>query len=98
MLILFIILVYCVTSSLLVLIIKSSLPKNLVYGIKVRDKIKFLIGLGSALEPINRSLPIKNYFDTEHRYIYRWDNRLDIYYCEHAATYENRNSRRKFIV
>jgi hypothetical protein len=98
-LILFIILIYCVTSSLLVLIIKSSLPKNLVYGIKVRDKIKFLKGLGNLLEPINLNLwPVKNYFDTEHRYIYRWDKKLDKYIFEHAAKYENQKSRQRYTV
>jgi hypothetical protein len=55
----------------LVLIIKSSLPKNLIYGVRVRDKIKFLRNLGNTVEPININLPVKNYFDTEHRYIYR---------------------------
>jgi len=50
-LIMFFILVYCLISALLIVLIKSFIPKNLIYGIKIKSKkVKF-----SNFEPLNEA-------------------------------------------
>ena len=61
--------IYSLICSLLILLIKSILPKNLVYGVKKSDKIKFL-------ENLNKLWSVdKPYFNFEYKYIYKWNEK-----------------------
>jgi len=97
--ILFFILFYGMICGLLILIIKSYLPKNLIYGVKTKDKINFLKKIKKYWEPINlnEKLNQKNIFDFESRYIYRWNNRIDKNIYENTEK-ENIQSRKKLIL